>query len=208
VPDPVVLRTSEFGPRACSLPATLVAEAEDVCWPDVEVSHTTDPYLGQGGGTASYLFPPGKTRVIFTAVDPSGNRTVAETSVEVVDDTPPVFTHLEAEPAVLWPPSHRMAEVKVQAEAWDNCDGSPVITLQEAVSSEPPDDRGDGHTEPDIFGAEFGSPDFSLLLRAERDGRGPGRTYTLRYQALDEWGNSATGEAVVLVPHDREGQQR
>jgi len=202
VPVPLVLRTSAFGPKACELPATLVAKAEDRCWPEVTVTHTTDPYLGAGGEKASYLFPPGTTRIIFAAEDPSGNIATAETTVTVIDDTPPEFTFLEAEPSLLWPPNHKMADITVKAEAWDNCDDSPRITLLDAASSEPDDDRGDGHTSGDIQGTKPGTADFRLRLRAERDGRGPGRTYTLRYLAEDEWDNQTIGETLVIVPHD------
>jgi len=208
VPAPILLRTSDFGPDACDLPATVIAEAEDLCWPDVTVTHTTEPFLGSGGAVASYLFPPGTTRVIFTAVDPSGNQASAGTTVTVLDDTPPVFTRLEALPALLWPPNHRLVEVSVEAAARDNCDSAPRITLSGVTSSEPPDDRGDGHTLPDISGLDVGTADFSLLLRAERDGRGPGRTYCLLYEAEDEWGNTAPGETAVRVPHDQRDHGR
>lgn len=204
VPAPLVLRTSDYGPDDCALPATLRAEAEDRCWGDaVRITHTTQPYLGSGGAEASYRFPRGTTQVVFRAEDPLGNVATATTEVTVMDDTPPTFTLLEAAPAVLWPPNHKMREVSVQAEAKDNCDPAPEITLRDVSSSEPADDRGDGHTEPDVSGAEAGSEDFSLLLRAERDGRGPGRTYQLVYEARDQDGNSTRGETQVLVPHDQ-----
>jgi len=202
VPAPLVLRTSEFGAEDCELPATLLAEADDLCWLKVDVAHTTDPYLGEGGDRASYLFPPGTTRVVFTAEDPSGNIATSETSVTVIDDTPPQFILLEAEPELLWPPNHRMEEISVRAEVRDNCDATPQITLFEVESSEPDDDRGDGHTFKDIQGTDPGSADFTFLLRSERDGSGAGRVYTLRYLAADRWDNQTVGETLVIVPHD------
>ena len=57
--------------------------------------------------------------------------------------------------------------------------------------------RGDG-----IEGADVGSPDTELALRAERDGGRAGRTYTLTYQAIDDSGNATAALAIVVVPHD------
>lgn len=42
-----------------------------------------------------------------------------------------------------------------------------------------------------------------VLLRAERDGRGPGRRYSLVIEAEDEAGNRTIAETTVFVPHDR-----
>jgi hypothetical protein len=203
VPPDLTLRTSEHGPDACSIAATLTAQAEDACSLPVTITHVTDPFVGSGGAVATHDFPPGTTRGVFTARDALGNASQRETSVTVIDDTPPVFRVLEAEPAVLWPPRHDLREVTLRVEATDNCSASPAIRLVSVESSEPADDRGDGLTQPDVQGAALGTPDTSLRLRAERDGRQAGRTYTIRYQAEDDWGNVALGVAQVVVPHDR-----
>jgi len=63
--------------------------------------------------------------------------------------------------------------------------------------------RDDGATTRDIQGADIGSPDELLQLRSERDGRGPGRVYTLTYRAVDPGGNTTHGSAIVRVPHDK-----
>jgi hypothetical protein len=204
VPADVVLLTSEHGPDACALVAELHAEATDVC-SSVDVTHVTIPDVGSGGGTARHAFPPGTTRVVFTARDDAGNETVRETLVTVIDDTPPRFEVLTVAPAVLWPPRHDLRDVAVEALATDNCDDAPVVTLVVVDVSEPDDDRGDGHFEGDVQDAELGAADFAVRLRAERDGRQGGRVYGLRYAATDAWGNVAEGIATVLVPHDRRG---
>jgi len=144
----------------------------------------------------------GTHELTFRVVDTSQRDWEDTTTVEVVDVTPPVFEVLEAEPSLLWPPDHKMRPVDVRIEVRDNCDAAPAVELLEVSSSEPPDDLGDGHTEPDFDGADLGLDDREVLLRAERDGRGPGRTYTLRYRATDFSGNAAEGGAVVRVPHD------
>ena len=45
----------------------------------------------------------------------------------------------------------------------------------------------------------------SAELRAERSGKGNGRTYTLRLQCTDPSGNSAQQNVTVAVPHDQGG---
>jgi hypothetical protein len=43
----------------------------------------------------------------------------------------------------------------------------------------------------------------SAELRADRTGKGNGRTYTLAMQCADQSGNAASRLATVLVPHDQ-----
>jgi hypothetical protein len=90
--------------------------------------------------------------------------------------------------------------------AGDTCDpGRVAVELVTAESSEPDDaaGTGDGATTGDIRGADSGTADTSLMLRAERDGKGQGRVYTLRYRAIDAGGNVTPGLATVTVPHDQ-----
>jgi hypothetical protein len=109
------------------------------------------------------------------------------------------------DPAVLWPPNHEMVPVHIQVTAQDLCGPVTQIVLSSVVSSEPDDAAGftDGATVDDIQGAGPGAFDTDLLLRAERDGQGPGRVYTLTYQATDGAGNTGSGVADVTVPHDQ-----
>jgi hypothetical protein len=76
--------------------------------------------------------------------------------------------------------------------------------LVSVTSSEPDAAPGnsDGATTGDIDDATAGTADGDLLLRAERDGRGPGRVYTLTYKAVDRSGNATPAIATVTVPHD------
>jgi hypothetical protein len=156
-----------------------------------------------GGADASGDYPLGTTMVTFTATDGAGNVASCSTSITVADTTPPVMT-VRATPDVLWPPNHTMLPVHFDVVAVDACDPTPVTLLQSLASSDPDDapGRGDGATIGDIQGAAAGTDDFDVLLRAERDDRGPGRTYTARYQSTDGSGNVATGVGIVAVPHD------
>jgi hypothetical protein len=151
--------------------------------------------------TATIVLPaPGLQTILATAVDPSGNRGAASIVV-VVDVSPPTLT-LAATPAVLWPASHKMVRVAVDVAVSDNVDLSPTVELVSVTSSEPDNGLGDGDTVGDIQDAAIGTDDRSVLLRAERAGNGPGRTYTLTYRATDRAGNSTVKSVTVTVPHN------
>ncbi len=115
-----------------------------------------------------------------------------------LDSTPPTL-QLSATPTVLWPANHKLVEVRVKAVATDAVDAAPTVTLVAVTSSEPDDGLGDGDTTGDVVRLD----DFTFLLRAERAGGGPGRTYTLTYRATDDYGNAATGAVTVAVPANR-----
>jgi hypothetical protein len=97
-----------------------------------------------------------------------------------------------------------MVPIEVSWEALDLCDGTARVALVGVTSSEPEDAPGsdDGATHGDVAGLLIGQPDDQIQLRAERDGRGPGRTYEIRYQATDSAGNATPAVAAVTVPHD------
>jgi len=91
--------------------------------------------------------------------------------------------------------------------AWqvsDLCDPAAGIVLVSVTSSEPDDApaSGDGNTTGDIQDAAIGTPDTSVLLRAERSADGPGRVYTLTYAARDASGNTSSALGIVTVPND------
>jgi hypothetical protein len=103
-----------------------------------------------------------------------------------------------------------MVDIVASVVATDICDPSPVVVLESITSNEPDDapGGGDGHTTNDIQGAEIGTDDRAFQLRAERDGKGSGRIYTVTYSATDASGNSATASATVSVPHDQGGLKK
>jgi hypothetical protein len=85
----------------------------------------------------------------------------------------------------------------VSYAASDNC-GVPTCTLS-GTSSEPDNGLGDGDTSNDIQIVDA----HHVLLRAERSGKGNGRTYTLKATCTDAVGNSTTsGPVNVIVQHD------
>lgn len=146
--------------------------------------------------------PLGIHTFTLTVRDGRGGVDSARTSVLVRDTTPPVLK-VGLTPSVLWPPNHHIIPITASIQASDTCDAAPRIQLISIVSSEPAVAAGAGPTEPDIEGATFGTDDRSFLLRAERDGSGPGRTYTITYEADDHSGNKSVRTATVVVPHNQ-----
>jgi hypothetical protein len=126
---------------------------------------------------------------------------------------PPVIISASANPDVLWPPNHKMVKVTVSATVTD-ASGPTTWKIISVSSNEPIDGsekgkgkgndhgsgNGDGNTSPDwqITGPH------TLLLRAEREGNGDGRVYSITIQATDAAGNLSNPKVVtVLVPHDQ-----
>jgi hypothetical protein len=154
---------------------------------------------------------PGTYTVTYDAIDNTGNAAEQVVRTVIVQDTiPPDFKSLYAEPDLLWPPNHRLVPVNFHVDVVDICDPEPSVVLTSVTSNEPDDarERGDGHTKWDIQGVHTGMPDFSILLRAERLGKGDGRIYSITYSATDDSGNLATGESTVTVPHDADHHRK
>jgi putative metal-binding protein/HYR domain-containing protein len=192
------------GPVECAAPggapASVAAVAIDACGPGVAITNSRTG----GGADASGFYPLGITGVTFTATDAAGNRASCASTVLVRDTTPPSLS-LAPSPAVLWPPNHRMVPVQTSWQVSDACDPLVSVVLASATSSEPDDaaGTGDGSTTEDIQDAALGSPDATLLLRAERSGETAARFYTLTLAATDASGNSVSALENVTVPHDQ-----
>jgi hypothetical protein len=141
--------------------------------------------------------PLGTNTIDITVTDSSGLSNSCGTTVTVIDTIPPVITMVSASPMSLWPPNHKMVTVSVHAVTTDNC-GSATWKITSVRSNEPVNGLGDGDTAPDwqITG------DHSVLLRAERSGKGSGRIYTITIQAADASGDMSAPQTVtVKVPH-------
>ncbi len=148
------------------------------------------PYYSQSGSGASCVFHFGNM---------SGNSNSCNSTVTVQDTTAPVISSVTPSPNLLWPPDHKMVAVAIAISATDTCDPNPVCKVITIASSEPPLGGGSGNTSPDfaITGPK------SVNLRAERDGTGSGRTYTITVQCTDASNNSSQANTTVSVPHSR-----
>jgi hypothetical protein len=112
-----------------------------------------------------------------------------------------------------------MVPVIIFIEALDICTETEGLDLLvTAESSEPDDDKGDGAFTGDVDGEDgftspvdvsyAFSPDIGVFvgvidLRAERDGRGVDRIYTITATVKDVSGNETTASCTVIVPHDQ-----
>lgn len=185
VPAPIQVEQTNLAGTPVTVP---LPTATDNCTANVTI--TSD---------APAVFPLGTTTVTFTATDQAGNISQAQTTVTVVDTTPPAITSVNTNPSSLWPPNHKMVPVVVAVSVTDICDAAPGCRIVSVSSNEPENGLGDGDTAPDweITG------DLTLDLRAERSGTGSGRVYTITVQCTDASGNYATKDVTVTVPHNR-----
>ena len=187
-----------------TIPASITAEATSPAGATVNfAASATDA----SGATLTYskasgsVFPVGTTTVTVTATDAAGNATTKSFTVTVRDSTAPAFTALSTNAPTLWPPNHKMVAVTVSATASDAV-GPVTYRIVSATSSEPDNGLGDGDTANDIqiTGA------LTLNLRAERSGKGNGRTYTITVEAKDATGNTMTKTVTVSVPKNQSGK--
>jgi sugar lactone lactonase YvrE len=142
----------------------------------------------------------------FFIVEAGGGRVRrAEMDGPPPPDPPTLSVNLS--PSILWPPNHQMVEVTASFQITGTCT-DPLMTLVSATSSEEDDLPGhqpDGDTIGDIQGADIGTDDRNVLLRAERNGDSWGRTYTLSWQVDCVEGTEAEGSVSVEVPHSMWG---
>jgi hypothetical protein len=178
-----------------------VAQCKNVtlqaCSAQVDVNNGTFDPDGDSFALAQAPAGPyalGTTRVTLSATDTLGLTGSCQADVRVVDATAPIVSGASASPGLLWPPNKRMAPVSVAVGASDVCSGNVsnrcrIVSISGDDSATPADWR--------LTGA------LSAELRADRSGKGNGRTYALTVECTDASGNAARQVTTVLVPHDR-----
>jgi hypothetical protein len=166
------------------------ASALDECT-EAELSNNAPEFFPVGCGEGQ------TTDVVFTATDECSNSSFEDSSITVVDTTPPVLT-CSVDVDTLWPPNHGFVDVGFSFEVTDVCD--PDISIDVSVSSDedPALTKGAGSKNfcPDAIIGE----DNSVQLRAERSGSGDGRVYEITITAVDSCGNSTSCSKVINVP--------
>jgi len=148
-------------------------------------------------------FPLGTNQVAVAVSDGTGNIISCGTTVKVVDRLPPLIKSATAHPSVLWPPNHKMVEIRIRPEIKDLCDDAKWRIVS-VTSNEPDNGSGDGGTSPDweILG------DHGLKLRAERSGNGNGRIYTVTLRAEDSVGNQSPPKLVYVKVPKSQGKDK
>ncbi|MEK6279147.1 MAG: immunoglobulin-like domain-containing protein [Acidobacteriota bacterium] len=146
---------------------------------------------------------PGTYMITYTASDPSGNPAVPQTrTVNVVDTIAPTI-NLNGQTPSMWPPNHRYHTFNISYfvdSVTDGCDtslGVSSVVISGVTSDELENTSGDGNTVNDIV---IAADCKSVQLRAERDGGGDGRVYSITLKVLDASGNLGTATARVFVP--------
>jgi hypothetical protein len=94
---------------------------------------------------------------------------------------------------MLWPPNHDLRLVTLSGGSDPDGD-SITITVTGVTSNEAP-----GKNGPDW---QLGDRPNQVWLRAERDGTGDGRIYTIAYTITDTHSASCSGTVAVVVDHD------
>jgi len=166
-------------------------------------------YLGREklgeGERIRWRLPLGTNVITLKVTDTGGASSTDETTVEIVDTLPPRVA-VTLDPAMIWPPNHKMVNVWASVRVADKCytDVDDLsIVLMSVTSNEPDNANGDGNHEPDIMGADVGTEDYSFQVRAERAGPGNGRIYTATYKVIDPEGHEADASGEAVVPHDQ-----
>jgi hypothetical protein len=116
--------------------------------------------------------------------------------LRIVVNRPPDCSGVKATPDSLWPADHKLRQVGL-AGATDPDGDSVALTIKRVTQDEPLDGLGDGDTAPD---AQAGASPSSMLLRAERSGKGDGRVYVIEFEGRDGRGGDCTGQVSVSVP--------
>jgi hypothetical protein len=187
------------GPYECvdgCAAAELTAQAADNCSVDL-------PVLNDGVA----CFGLGTTPVTFTTADASGNGATCTAQVTVVDTTAPTIVVGSAYNEI-WPPNHKCQAFDLiedcAVEVSDACSTDPA-DLDIRITSISSDEAfevgagGDGHHADDI---EILSAT-TFELRAERQGGGNSRFYTIQFEVTDPAGNTAEAACAFVVPHDQ-----
>jgi hypothetical protein len=151
------------------------------------------PDRGRSAAPAFYV-EDDRLHVFYEA----GSR-LSATIAHAVGDLRPtddVARDLTCTPSVdsLWPPDGRTVQVEVDVRLEDGVLGPLAFELA-AVDAD--GDAGD------VSGADLGTPDTTVALRAARPGDGGDRTYALTYSGRDEMGRPASCTVQVTVPHDQ-----
>lgn len=115
------------------------------------------------------------------------------------DTDAPAFRKLSPSRSFLWPANGQFERVDIRAQLVDLIDAHARARIVNVTSSEDDDSRKRRH---DRAGYHVVGP-LTVLLRAERDGHGSGRIYTIDVEGVDASGNAVTQSVEVRVPKSR-----
>jgi len=145
----------------------------------------TAPFVGLGGADLEFQ---------LTVGDGYGGTATDRVIIHVQNiNDPPIASAAQPTTATLWPPNHGMLAVGITGVT--DVGNNATITITEVTQDEPTNGLGDGDTAIDAII----NGDGTVLLRAERSGKGDGRVYRISFTASDLEGSSS-GMVTVSVP--------
>jgi uncharacterized repeat protein (TIGR01451 family) len=124
----------------------------------------------------------------FAGTDPTPADNAAAATITAVNPAPSI-ADVSVDTPVLWPPNKSLHTVTVSYAVTDNCPGT-------ACTLDVTNDEGAAASDQRIIDAH------TVVLRADRKGSGPGRTYTIPITCTDSGGAISRASAVVVVPHN------
>lgn len=147
-------------------------------YPEWEQYHLDGKFSGvvyEPGGLANHVIP--KTMAVWFRGD-------------IPSNLPPNISGAAPSIGEIWPPNNKMVDITI--EGVTDPDGDDVTITIKAISDDEGSDPGDvGGIDTD-----------TAQVRAQRDGKGDGRVYTISFEASD--GTATSSETVtVTVPHDQ-----
>jgi hypothetical protein len=122
----------------------------------------------------------------------AGGGRVACGIIEAAAVAPPTILALTATPNVLSPTNGSLVPVAIGVTVTDDTDPAPVCGITGVTSNEPLDSTDSDVTDP-----------LALTLRAQRNGTGTGRIYSINVTCTNASQLSASAVVTVFVPHDR-----
>jgi uncharacterized repeat protein (TIGR01451 family) len=184
--------------------------------PQIVECHTSYPELGAsatdncGSVTATPsgsvdVNTPGTYTITYNSTDSAGNQATPVQRTVIVQDTIAPTINLTGFAPSMWPPNHKYTTFQLTqfvASATDGCDTTIDINdvvIEKVTSDEIENGNGDGNTLNDIVIAANCK---SVQLRAEREGNGNGRIYTMTFKVRDASGNIGRATATVRVAHN------
>ncbi|MDQ0871555.1 pectin methylesterase-like acyl-CoA thioesterase [Paenibacillus sp. V4I3] len=193
-----VTNIDKVAPTATAAYSTTASTNKDVV---ATITPSEAVTITNNGGSTSYTFSQNGS-FTFEFMDRAGNTGTVVASVNNIDKTAPTL-RIVLDKTTLMPVNHQLETVNASVYADDGMSGIDSVVLISITSNEPDGGMGNGDQPNDIQGAEYGTPDTSFMLRAERAGTGSGRVYTITYTATDKAGNKTTVSVTVTVPRDQ-----
>jgi len=168
----------------------------------IQTGGTPVALAGNTTATPSFTSPfvsPGGESLIFELTVDDGYFGVSQDlvviNVQNIND-PPLVSAAMPTVECLWPPNHNLVSVGITgvSDPQDNA----TITINSVTQDEVTNGLGDGDAAIDAII----NGDGTVLLRAERSGKGDGRVYHVHFTASDIEG-SASGVVNVCVQHNK-----